>query len=499
MKVRFNIKKYFQVLGISLAVVAALAAAALGFDFAALNSDPAPAENTNTAEIERNAEKINVLLMGVDVDGLRTDAIMLAQYDVQQNEVNMLSIPRDTKMYIGNRYQKINAAHAFEKDGKIGGAEATVEAVSRITGVPIHYYVDFSFDAVAHVINELGPIEFTIPDLYGDGVGMVYDDPVQSLHINLPPGTYELDGQKAVWLMRYRHGNPDENGHFKGYVNGDADRVEMQHEFLKALVDQKVNAKLILKLPAIFKEVSKELKTNLTASDVIKYAKYLTGFSSANIHAYSLPGEYGDDDSNGSIWKINIEETQKLIQEVFGYDASGITVNNPDDPDAVTPPNCVTNENISDTPGVAGMNNETGEVYEKERYGGSTSSSSSTSGSSSGKSSSSGSSSSGSSSSGSSSSGSSSSKSSSSDSSSSGNSSSDSSSSGSSSSGSSSSSSSSSGSSSSGSSTSSSSSDEIESDSEVESNTDSESDTNIESDSDSGSDSSDELDSSDNE
>lgn len=369
MKVRFNIKKYFQVLGISLAVVAALAAVALGFDFAALKSSPNPAEGTNTAVVERNAEKINVLLMAMDIDGLRTDAIMLAQYDVEKNEVNMLSIPRDTKMYVGNRYQKINAAHAFEKNGKIGGAEATVEAVGRITGVPIHYYIDFSFDSIAHIVNEVGPVTFTIPDLYGDGVGMVYDDPVQSLHINLPPGTYELDGQKAVWLMRYRHGNKGPNGEdFKGYVNGDADRVEMQHEFLKALVDQKMNASLILKMPAIFKNVSKEIKTNLTAKDVVKYAKYLVGFSSVNIHAYSLPGEYGDDKSNGSIWKMNIEETQKLIQDVFGYDASGITVNNPDDPTATTPPNCVTNQNISDTPGIAGINNETGEVYEDKKY-----------------------------------------------------------------------------------------------------------------------------------
>ncbi len=383
MKVKFNIKRYFQVLGITLAIIAALAAAALGFDFAALRNGQDTADGTNTANIERNAEKINVLLMGVDVDGLRTDAIMLVQYDVQKNEVNMLSIPRDTKMYIGNRYQKINAAHAYEKNGKIGGPEATVEAVSRITGVPINYYVDFTFDAVAHVINELGPVTFTIPDLYGDGVGMVYDDPVQSLHINLPPGTYELDGQKAVWLMRYRHGNVDENGYFKGYENGDSDRVEMQHEFLKALVDQKVNASLILKLPAIFKDVSSEIQTNLTARDVVKYAKYLTGFTSAGIHAYSLPGEYGDDDANGSIWKINIAETQKLIEEVFGYDASGITVNNPDDPDATTPPNCVTDNNVSDTPGVVGVNNETGEVYESERYGSVEIKSSSSSGSSS--------------------------------------------------------------------------------------------------------------------
>lgn len=341
MRVRFNVKRYFQVLGISLAVVVAVAAAAMGFDFASLRAQPGVPDDTNTEVVERNPEKINVLLMGVDIDGLRTDAIMLAQYDVEQNVVNMMSIPRDTKMYIGNRYQKINAAHAFEKNGKIGGPEATVEAVSRITGIPINYYIDFSFDAVAHVINELGPVTFTIPDLYGDGVGMVYDDPVQGLHINLPPGTYELDGTQAVWLMRYRHGNADSSGHFKGYVNGDADRVEMQHQFLKALVDQKLNASLILKLPAIFKEVSKEINTNLTAKDIVKYSKYLADFSSTDIHTYSLPGEYGNDDENGSIWKVNLEETQKLVQDVFGYDASEITVNDPEKPNATTPPNCV--------------------------------------------------------------------------------------------------------------------------------------------------------------
>lgn len=43
--------------------------------------------------------------------------------------------------------------------------------------------------------------------------------------------------------MRYRHGNVNPStGVFKGYVNGDSDRVEMQQKFLKAVVDQKVNA-----------------------------------------------------------------------------------------------------------------------------------------------------------------------------------------------------------------------------------------------------------------
>lgn len=328
MKVKFNVKRYFQVLGISLAVIIAVAAVCMGIDFSGLNNEEAV---DNTSTVEAADGKINVLLMGVDVDGLRTDAIMLASFDTETKEVNMLSIPRDTKMYIGNRYQKINAAHAFvDESGEIGGATATCEAVTRITGIPINYYVDFSFDAVAHVIDELGPIEFTIPDLYGDGVGMVYDDPVQSLHINLPPGDYQLNGQQAVWLMRYRHGNVNPStGVFKGYVNGDSDRVEMQQKFLKAVVDQKVNASLILKIPSIFKDISSEIKTNFTVSEVIKYSKYLADFSSVNIHSYSLPGEYSSDSANGDVWIPNMDEIRTMVQDVFGYPADNITTDNP--------------------------------------------------------------------------------------------------------------------------------------------------------------------------
>lgn len=328
MKVKFNVKRYFQVLGISLAVIIAVAAVCMGIDFSGSNNEEAV---DNTSTVEAADGKINVLLMGVDVDGLRTDAIMLASFDTETKEVNMLSIPRDTKMYIGNRYQKINAAHAFvDESGEIGGATATCEAVTRITGIPINYYVDFSFDAVAHVIDELGPIEFTIPDLYGDGVGMVYDDPVQSLHINLPPGDYQMNGQQAVWLMRYRHGNVDPStGVFKGYVNGDSDRVEMQQKFLKAVVDQKVNASLILKIPSIFKDISSEIKTNFTVSEVIKYSKYLADFSSVNIHSYSLPGEYSSDSANGDVWIPNMDEIRTMVQDVFGYPADNITTDNP--------------------------------------------------------------------------------------------------------------------------------------------------------------------------
>lgn len=329
---KFNVKRYFQVLGVSLGVILIAAFIFMGMDFSPGDNETS-VDNTSTVAAEGG--KINVLLMCTDVDGLRTDAIMLVSFDTQTKVVKMLSIPRDTKIYVGNRYQKINAAHAYMKDGVIGGPTATCEAVTRLTGIPINYYVDFSFDAVAHVVDELGPIEFTIPDLYGDGVGMVYDDPVQGLHINLPPGDYQLNGQQAVWVMRYRHGNVDpKTGVFKGYVNGDTDRVAMQQKLLKAIVDQKLNASLILKIPAIFNDISKEIKTNFTFSDIVKYSKYLTDFKSTSIETVELPGEYGTDKDIGDVWLVDLSEIRQMVQENFGYPADHITTGDPTDPDS---------------------------------------------------------------------------------------------------------------------------------------------------------------------
>lgn len=331
----FSIKKYFQVLGVCLGVMLIGFFVVMGFDITGGAGITEEVDNTGTVAVE-DGGTINVLLLCTDEDGLRTDAMMLASYDTQKNTVNMLSIPRDLRMYVGNRYQKINAAHAYMTDGVIGGATAACEAVTRLTGVPINYYVDFSFDAVAHVINELGPVTFEIPDIYGDGVGMVYDDPVQGLHINLPPGVHELDGTEVVHLLRYRKGNPDPvTGIYKSYPNGDADRIKVQQDFMKALVDQKLNISLIQKLPAIFTDIKNEIKTNLTVRDVLKYSKYLSGFTSAGINTETVPGTASHDSANGDVFIPDMHALKATNERLFGVYTDNMWYADPDVRDTI--------------------------------------------------------------------------------------------------------------------------------------------------------------------
>ena len=122
--------------------------------------------------VDKATGKANVLLLGVDKDGLRTDTIIIASYDLDKNAVNMLSIPRDTRMYIGRQYQKINAAHALSQNGKMKGPQGTIEAVNRLTGIPINYYVEFSCEAFRNTIDALGGVEIDVPRRmkYSDGI-----------------------------------------------------------------------------------------------------------------------------------------------------------------------------------------------------------------------------------------------------------------------------------------------------------------------------------------
>lgn len=257
--------------------------------------------------VDKATGKVNVLLLGVDADGLRTDTIILATYDLDENEINMLSIPRDTRMYIGNKFQKINSAHAMTKNGKIVGAEGTIEAVTRLTGIPINYYIEFSCEAFRNTIDALGGVDFDVPQR------MKYSDPAQDLYIDLEAGYQHLDGDKAEQFVRFRH-----------YPRGDIARVEAQQAFMKALAEQKLNLGILANAADLYKVVQNDIKTNFTLKTAMQYVPNLKELSAENIHAYQLPGDFSGGEYSASYWIADIDQIRELVQTVFEYDAENI-------------------------------------------------------------------------------------------------------------------------------------------------------------------------------
>lgn len=271
--------------------------------------------------VDMDKGKLNVLVLGVDKEGLRTDAMMLVSYDMKETKANIMSIPRDTQIKVKDRgvTRKINEVHAMhDKNNNMLGPLGSVKAVTALTGIPIHYYIEFSFDAIDEITDVLGPIEFDVPDVEGNGKGMNYDDPAQDLSIHLKPGLQKLKGNQVQQFLRYRKSN-------SGVGDGsDTSRVERQQEFIRAMVDQKVNLSLIAKLPSIYSKMKKNIKTNFSTGDILKYSKYLNGLTSENIKTYNLPGE-SKRTSSGWYYVCDLSATTELIVNYFDYDGQNLT------------------------------------------------------------------------------------------------------------------------------------------------------------------------------
>lgn len=306
---KFRVSTVFKILLLLILIGVAGIFLALGFGFIS--------EEDLLTPIDPGTGRINALILGVDDDGLRTDTVMVASLDLETSAVSILSVPRDTKLYVKNRKltRKMTEIHAMSTEkgnGTIAGPIGTAEAVSQLTGIPINYYVEFSFDAVRNIIDTLGPVTYDVPDVEGGGRGMNYEDPVQDLYIHLKPGVQELDGDKILQLVRYRKGDSD------------FARMERQQNVIKAVVEQKLNVSLLLKLPKLFSQMKKEINTNLSVADVKKYAQYLSKLSTGGISTYQLPGE-SQRLKNGWYFVCDIEATKTLISEVFECNTSEIS------------------------------------------------------------------------------------------------------------------------------------------------------------------------------
>jgi anionic cell wall polymer biosynthesis LytR-Cps2A-Psr (LCP) family protein len=85
--------------------------------------------------------------------GQRADVIMLVQVMPDDSVARLLSIPRDLKVDLDGRgTQKINAAYAY------GGGSLLVSTVRRVTGLPIHHYVEVDFAGFAAIVDEVGGV-----------------------------------------------------------------------------------------------------------------------------------------------------------------------------------------------------------------------------------------------------------------------------------------------------------------------------------------------------
>ncbi len=247
-----------------------------------------------------SARPVNLIILGLDEEQVRSDVITLFNYDPMKSKLNILSITRDTMVYHKGRRMKINALIGR------GGEKLIIEKVEEMTGLTIDYYLTVNFSGFRKIIDILGGVEVDVP------FDMNYDDPEQKLHIHLNKGRQILDGDKAEQFVRYRKGNTLG----QGYTEGDLGRVKAQQVFLKELVEQKVRLKYLIKADDVFLTLNQYSKTNISLSDISFYYKYLKNVNSIQIQTYTTPGNSSYVDG---LWYFIYDElkTRQMIENKF--------------------------------------------------------------------------------------------------------------------------------------------------------------------------------------
>ena len=232
---------------------------------------PSPTPDRGTPfETARQDGVYTLLLAGSDDGTGNTDTIMVGRLDTVRHTANFVSIPRDTLINVDTPIRKLNAVYWTAVYSGASGSEALRRHVKKLTGFDVDCYAILELDAFERAVDALGGIWYDVPQR------MYYEDgPV----IDLEPGWQLLNGEQAMWLCRYR----------RDYVNGDLDRIEVQHDFLKCAAEQFLQLGSVPNVKKVASILAESMDTNMTAANMAWFARQLLRCRSEDVNFYTAP------------------------------------------------------------------------------------------------------------------------------------------------------------------------------------------------------------------
>jgi LCP family protein required for cell wall assembly len=279
----------------------------------------------------------NILLLGSDNDSkfnfpdVLTQVMMVVHIDTIHNTVTLLSIPRDSWVYV----PQVGGMHKIDQAFFLGASQHNSfddgVRLARLTveqdyGISIDRYAWIGLQGFVNVINTLGGVNIDVThpivdDAYPNDTGKNAQNPYGYKRLYLAPGPQHLDGEQALEYVRSRHAD----------LIGDIGRTQRQQQILEAL-KQKLNlGNIIPNIPQLFSDLSGYLYTDISEQEMIGFAAFGRSFSTNNIHNVTLgpgPGSqnYGSfgtayDPSVGADQSVvfpQCQNIQPLINKIFG-------------------------------------------------------------------------------------------------------------------------------------------------------------------------------------
>lgn len=269
-----------------------------------------------------------ILLLGYRGDGSRggtlTDTILVALVAPRKQQISLISIPRDLWVPLQtepNTYKnfKINAAYAIGSDeknypdkpeqykGRAGGGVMAQEAVEKVTGLTIPYFVSLNFEAFKKSIDTLGGVDVKVSKSLDDPFFPITgqedntcgksDEEIAALTATLSaqlleesfpcrfedlkvlPGVNHMDGELALKFARSRHAKDD---------GSDFARSERQKEVILAARDKIFSVGFLSRLIPFTQSLAGSVQTNMDLSTMQNFLSKANEYKTYAVSSVAL-------------------------------------------------------------------------------------------------------------------------------------------------------------------------------------------------------------------
>lgn len=282
------------------------------------DGDDAVEDKKNRVFVQEENEYSNnfsILLLGYGgaghPGGTLSDVMMLAYVNVDEKNVYLISVPRDTWVDLPvqsdkEEYYKINFAYAIGLDdtryplkepkykGEHGGGELAKVAVEKVTGILPDFYIGVDFSSFEAAIDELGgitvdvPVSFTdkfypvkglenepcgkspeeIARLTNELSGFELEKQFECRYevLEFTAGDTVMDGVTTLKFVRSRHS--EQHG-------GDFARSQRQQAVLEGIRNKLLTLDALDNIPEFYGKFDKMISTDLTIAEITRISKAL--------------------------------------------------------------------------------------------------------------------------------------------------------------------------------------------------------------------------------
>lgn len=217
----------------------------------------------------------------------RTDTIMILNINRWGKQDVIISIPRDTRVYLeGHGWNKINAAYVY------GEEEMIKQEIFELTGISIERTMVINFEGFKDIIDVLGGVEIVVEE--------PLHDPLSGS--NFDPGVHHMDGEQALAFSRCR-----------STARADLDRMQRQQHLFRELIRQKTNFSIIPKLPQIISILDEKTKSNFSFLDYATVG-FILMLSGGDLNLITIPVKPANIDGI-SYLIADVEEVKNFLKD----------------------------------------------------------------------------------------------------------------------------------------------------------------------------------------